>query len=83
MGACRDRVIADKITGAGGECRAFNHQVAPVLRDIEIPATRPLCGSATFAFATSSVEKELRLQETGRERKNVTIRLAMTLVLLP
>ena len=67
MGACRDRVIADKIAGAGGECRAFNHQVAPVLRDIEIPATRPLCGSATFAFATSSVEKELRLQETGRE----------------
>jgi len=45
MGACRDRVliIADKIAGAGGECRAFNHQVAPVLQAVE-PGTRPPCG---------------------------------------
>src|SRR6202790_4123352 len=55
-----------------GQGRSFGlviHWVAPVvsvgrfatdssgLRGIEIPATRPLCGSVTPAFATSSVDK--------------------------
>jgi hypothetical protein len=70
MGACRDRVliIADKIAGAGGECRPFsNHQVAPVLQAVE-PGTRPPAGCVVYALAMSSLT-ELRLRETGRERK--------------
>jgi hypothetical protein len=42
------------------------------------PATRPLCGSATFA-SQPRLLTELRLQETGCEW-NVSIRFAMTLV---
>jgi hypothetical protein len=37
------------------------------LRDVEIPATRPLCGSVTLSHRRPLTE--LRLRETGRESK--------------
>lgn len=51
MGACHDRglIFADWIAGAGGECPAFNHQVAPVLQAVE-PGTRPPCVQCCVCF---------------------------------
>jgi hypothetical protein len=36
-----------------------------MLRDIDIPATAPRCGSVADASATSSVDRTVRLQEAG------------------
>src|ERR1700704_1427832 len=58
----------------------FVHSVAPVVRDVEIPGTQPLCGSVALVLAAPSVGK-LCLRETGFEW-NVSIRCAMTLALL-
>jgi hypothetical protein len=42
-------------------------RIAPVLRAVEIPATRPLCGSVTLSQCRPLTE--LRLRQTRREPK--------------
>ena len=79
MGACRDQVltIADKIAGAGGEYRAFSHQVAPVLQAVE-PGTTALRAVLLYAFATSSPDR-IAFAKPGANG-NVSIRFAMVFV---
>ena len=74
MGASRDRVLII----ARGECRASNHQVAPVLQAVE-PAHDGLHAVLVYALAMSSLT-ELRLRETGRAMEIYPFALQMTLV---
>ena len=74
MGASRDRVLII----ARGECRASNHQVAPVLQAVE-PAHDRLRAVLVYALAMSSLT-ELRLRETGRVMEIYPFALQMTLV---
>ena len=73
MGASRDRVLII----ARGECRASNHQVAPVLQAVE-PAHDRLRAVLVYALAMSLTE--LRLRETGRVMEIYPFALQMTLV---